>query len=103
MNPFDVLKNAQAMKDQFGQMQEELKDIEVTGSSGGGLVKITMNGQLEVQKVEIDPIAVDPRDIQMLQDLITAAFRHASTNAQEKVKEKMGPLMGGMNIPGLGF
>ncbi len=103
MNPFDILKNAQAIKDQFGKMQEELKDIEVTGSSGGGLVKITMNGQLEVQKVEIDPIAVDPRDVQMLQDLVVSAFRQASSNAQEAVKEKMGPLMGGMNLPGMGL
>jgi DNA-binding YbaB/EbfC family protein len=103
MNPFDILKNAQSIKDQFGKMQDELKDIEVTGSSGGGLVKVTMNGQLEVLKVELDPIAVDPRDIQMLQDLIVAAFRQASSNVQDTVKEKMGPLMGGMNIPGLGF
>ena len=103
MNPFDILKNAQSIKEQFGQMQEDLKEIEVTGSSGGGLVKITINGQFEVQKVVIDPIAVDPRDVQMLQDLITSAFRQASTNVQDKIKEKLGPLMGGMNIPGMGF
>ncbi len=103
MNPFDMVKNAQAIKDQFGRIQEELKDIKIIGSSGGGLVKITINGQLEVLKVEIDPMAVDPNDIQMLQDLILAAFRQASSNLQDTIKEKMGPFMGGMNLGILGL
>ena len=101
INPLELLKNAQAMKESMAKMQEELQNIEETGSSGGGLVKITMNGKFELLKVEIDPIAVDPRDVPMLQDLILAASKQASEKIQEALKSKMGPMMGNMNIPGL--
>ncbi|WP_342606940.1 YbaB/EbfC family nucleoid-associated protein [Treponema brennaborense] len=101
MNPFELLKNAQSMKEQFAKIQEELKLIEVTGSAGGGIVKVTVNGQFETQRVELDPIAVDPRDIPMLQDLITAASRDAVSRVQDAVKDKLGPLANGLNIPGL--
>ncbi len=101
MNPFELLKNAQSMKEQFAKIQEELKLIEVTGSAGGGIVKVTVNGQFETQRVELDPIAVDPRDIPMLQDLITAASRDAMSRVQDAVKDKLGPLANGLNIPGL--
>ncbi|MBE6350096.1 MAG: YbaB/EbfC family nucleoid-associated protein [Spirochaetaceae bacterium] len=101
INPLELLKNAQAMKESMAKMQEELQNIEETGSSGGGLVKITMNGKFELLKVEIDPIAVDPRDVPMLQDLILAASKQASEKIQEALKAKMGPMMGNMNIPGL--
>ena len=103
MNPFDILKNAGALKEQLGKTQEELKTIEVTGSSGGGIVKVTMNGQFETIRVELDPIAVDPRDIPMLQDLIVAASRDALARVQEAMKDKLGPMVSGLNIPGLGL
>lgn len=102
MNPFDILKNAQSLKEQFSKVQEELRTLRATGSAGGGIVKVTVNGHFEAQAVELDPIAVDPRDIPMLQDLIVAASRDAHARMQELIKDRLGPMMGGINIPGLG-
>ena len=96
-NPFDLLKNANNLQAQFQKAQEELKEITETGSSGGGIVKVTLNGTFEVVDVQIDPIAVDPRDVKMLQDLIVAAFH----DAMEKIKDGMKDKLGGLNIPGL--
>ncbi len=102
-NPFDLIKNAQAIKSQFSKIQDELKDVEATGSSGGGIVKVTVNGQFEVTDVQIDPIAVDPRDVKMLQDLIIAASHDAFERVKEIFKEKTGPVLNDLNIPGMGF
>ncbi len=111
INPFDILKNAQSIQQQFGKFQEEIKTILETGSSGGGIVKVMVNGLFEVVGVELDPIAVNPGDIPMLQDLIVAAHADALTRVREAMKEKLGPLAGGalaggalaggMGIPGL--
>jgi nucleoid-associated protein EbfC len=99
MNPFDILKNAKSLQEQFGRMQEELATVAVTGSSGGGIVKVTISGQFELLAVNLDPVAVDPRDIIMLQDLIVAAHADAMSKVREVMKAKIGPLAGG--IPGL--
>ncbi len=101
MNPFDILKNAQNIKEQFSKVQEELRSLQATGSSGGNIVKVTVNGQFEILRVELDPIAVDPRDVPMLQDLIVAAGRDAHVRMQELMRERLGPMMGGLNIPGM--
>lgn len=102
INPFDILKNAQNLQQQFGKVQEELKDISASGSSGGGIVTLTVNGQMEITSLHLDPITVDSRDIPMLQDLIIAAHRDAISKIREEITAKLGPMMGGMNIPGLG-
>ena len=94
MNPFELLKNAKAMQEQFSKMQAELATVTVTGSSGGGIVKVTMNGQFELIDVALDPIAVDPRDVPMLQDLIVAAHADASEKVKDILKAKVGPLAG---------
>lgn len=99
MNPFDMLKNIEQMKSQLGTMQEELKQITATGSSGGNIVNVTINGKFEIINLKLDPICVDPRDVQMLQDLIVAAHHDAMSKIQEAIKEKYGPLLNGMNIP----
>lgn len=101
MNPFDILKNAKSMQEQFSKIQAELADVRVTGSSGGGIVKVTVNGQFDMLGVELDPVAVDPRDITMLQDLIVAAHSDASARVKEMLKERLGPLAGAMggNLP----
>lgn len=101
MNPFDILKNIEQMKSQLGTMQEELKQITATGSSGGNIVNVTINGKFEIINLKLDPICVDPRDVQMLQDLIIAAHHDAMSKIQEAIKEKYGPLLNGMNIPGM--
>jgi len=101
MNPFDMLKNIQQMKDQLGNVQEELKELTATGSSGGNIVNVTINGKFEIISVRLDPLCVDPRDVTMLQDLIVAAHHDAMSKIQEAIKAKYGPLLNGMNIPGL--
>jgi len=96
-----LLKQAQKMQTQMVKAQEELAKKEVEGSAGGGMVKVVMNGGGDIQSVKIDKQAVDPGDVEMLEDLVMAAF----INAQEKVKElsssTFGQITGGMNIPGL--
>ena len=98
INPFDILKNAKTIQDQFSRMQEELADVSVTGSSGGGIEKVTISGQFELLGVTLDPVAVDARDIQMLQDLIIAAHADASGKVKELLKAKLGPLAGGLPL-----
>lgn len=102
MNPFEILKNAQSLQEQFGKVQNELAGISAEGSSGGGIVKVTVNGQMELVKIFLDPIAVDPRDVPMLQDLIVAAHRDAMGKIKEQIAQKLGPMAAGLNLPGFG-
>jgi DNA-binding YbaB/EbfC family protein len=101
INPFDILKNAQKIQEQMGSFQEKLGALTITGSAGGGMVEIDMNGRMEVLAVRIAPEAMDDRE--MLQDLIAAAF----TNGMEKIRESINREMGGLfpggmpNIPGM--
>ena len=101
MNPFDMVKNLKNLEGTMNTMKEELAQISETGSSGGNIVQVTLNGKFEVTAVKLDPIAVDPRDVQMLQDLIVAAHRDALSKIKEIITEKLGPMVGGLNIPGL--
>ena len=68
-----------------------------------GNVKVTINGQFQVQRVELDPIAVDPRDVPMLQDLIVAASKDAHARMLELTRDRLGPMLGGLNLPGMGL
>ena len=70
INPFEMMKNLKEVQNSMEKMKEEMKKISVTGSAGGNMVQVTLNGQFEVTAIKIDPIAVDPRDVNMLQDLI---------------------------------
>lgn len=101
MNPFDMLKNISSLKDQLGTMQSELQEITATGSAGGNIVNVTINGKFEITNVKLDPICVDPRDVQMLQDLIIAAHHDAMSKIQDELKTKYGSMLGGMGIPNL--
>ena len=98
MNPFDMMKNLGNLKEQAEKMQAELAQVEVTGSSGGNMVRVTMNGKFEVLGVELDPICVDNRDVQMLQDLIVAGVNAAIKEASDTVEREMSKLTGGMNL-----
>ncbi|MGL4981733.1 MAG: YbaB/EbfC family nucleoid-associated protein [Treponemataceae bacterium] len=100
MNPFDLLKNAKGLESEFAKMQEDMKNVRVTGSSGGNIVKVTINGQMEMVSIEIDPIAVDPRDIAMLQDLIVAAHCDAMAKIKDGLQEKLSPMAGMLNMFG---
>ena len=98
MNPFDLVKNLKDIQGTMNQMKDNLQNISVTGSSGGNMIQVTMNGKLEMTAIKIDPICVDPRDVNMLQDLIIAANHDALDKVQEKIKEMAGPLMGNLNM-----
>jgi nucleoid-associated protein EbfC len=89
MNPMDLMKNLAQMQDQMKGMQEKLKDIKVEGAAGGDLVKVVMNGKMEIEDLKIDPIAVDPRDVAMLEDLILSAIEGASQAIKEKLEKEV--------------
>jgi DNA-binding YbaB/EbfC family protein len=98
-NPFDVFKQLQGLQSRVGEMQEKLKTVRVTGSAGGGLVTVDMNGQMQVEKVTIAPEAVDPRDIPMLQDLVLAAMTDAVERIREKIREEISQATGTLGLP----
>jgi DNA-binding YbaB/EbfC family protein len=101
INPFDILKNAQKIQEQMGVFQEKLGTISVTGSAGGGMVEIDINGKMEVLDVRIAEEVVDPQDIGMLESLITSAFTNAMEKIKEAINREMGTMAGGLGIPGL--
>lgn len=103
MNPFDLLKNSAAIKEQAEKLQNEMAAITAEGSSGGRMVTVTMNGKFEMTQIHLDPLCVDNRDVKMLEDLIIAAHRDAISKVQEEIKNKSASLLGGLNIPGMGF
>ncbi len=98
MNPFDMLKQLQEIQSRMGEIQEKLRTMRVSGTAGGGLVTVEMNGQMEVEKVSILPEAVDSRDIRMLEDLVLSALSDALAHLKEKLKEEMS-LFTGLNLP----
>ncbi|TWH75435.1 hypothetical protein JD78_03996 [Modestobacter roseus] len=91
-----ILKQAQQMQQQLAAAQEELAQTEVTGSAGGGLVTATMTGSGEITALTIAPAAVDPDDVETLQDLVVAALRDAQRAVGELTASTMGPLAGGL-------
>jgi len=100
----EAQKNVQKMQQEMSKMQEELSDTSVEGSSGGGAVKVTCNGASEFTAVKIKPEAVDPNDVETLEDLVLAAIKDASQKVQDLVKMKSGSIAKGLNLPpGLGF
>ncbi|NTW04958.1 MAG: YbaB/EbfC family nucleoid-associated protein [Peptococcaceae bacterium] len=96
-----MMKQVQKMQADMAKLQEELGDRTVESTSGGGVVKVVANGKQELISVEIKPEAVDPEDVDMLQDLILSAVNNALNQSREMVSKEMGKLTGGMNIPGL--
>lgn len=93
-----LMQQAQKMQDNVKQIQEELASAEVLGESGGGLVKVVMNGKRMVQRIEIDPSLLE-EDRDMLEDLMAAAFNHAVTRVAELKAQKMAGLAGGFDLP----
>ena len=98
-NMNQMMRQAQAMQRKMAKAQEELAEREVTGSAGGGMVTATATGAGELLTVEINPEAVDPDDVEMLQDMVTAAVNEALRTAKELEQEVMGDIAGGMGLP----
>jgi len=96
-----MMKQMKKMQEQMMKTQEELKLKTVEGTAGGGVVTIVANGHKEIQEVTIKPEAVDPDDVEMLQDLVLAAVNDALKKVDELTAKEMGKFTGGMNIPGL--
>ncbi len=97
MNIKQLMKQAQQMQD---QMQRQMAAVRVEGSAGGGMVKAEMGGNKELLSITIDKEAVDPNDVEMLQDLVKAAVNEASRKVDEEMQSSMGAMTGGMKIPG---
>src|SRR5687767_11872356 len=89
------------MQNRLMKIQEELADETVEATAGGGVVKAVVTGQQKLVSIEIDPAAVDPDDVEMLQDLVVAAVNEGLTKAQELAAQRLSSLTGGMKIPGL--
>lgn len=96
-----MLKQAQKMQAELTKAQDEIKEMSFTGTSGGGMVKVTALGDQTIDSIEIDPAAVDPEDVEMLQDMVCAAVNEALRGIQELSNQRMSSVTGGMNIPGL--
>jgi DNA-binding YbaB/EbfC family protein len=96
-----MMKQVQKMQQDMAKMQEELANKTVEATAGGGVVKVVANGRNELVAVEIKPEAVDPDDVEMLQDLITAAVNEAMRKSQDMVSQEMSKITGGLKIPGL--
>ncbi|MCD8317286.1 MAG: YbaB/EbfC family nucleoid-associated protein [Eggerthellaceae bacterium] len=96
-----MMKQAQRMQMEAAKAQEEIQQMEFEGTAGGGMVKATAKGDMSIVSIHIEPIAVDPDDIEMLEDLVTAAVNEALRVASDTTCERMNAIMGGVSIPGL--
>jgi len=97
----NMMKQVQQMQAKMEEMQAKLEDVRVEASSGGGMVKVVVNGKGDMQELVIDPEVVDKDDVEMLQDLILAAISQAKEKSSEIQQEQMAGMTGGLNIPGL--
>ena len=98
-NMAGMMKKVQKMQAEMAKMQEELKLRTIDVSTGGGAVKVTVNGEKRIQSLKIDPSAVDPSDVEMLEDLVVAAVNEAMTKVDDMMSQEMGKLTGGLNLP----
>ena len=96
-----MMKQAQEMQAKVLRVQKEVETQTVKAEAGGGMVKVTANGKQRILEIKIDPEVVNPDDIDMLQDLVTAAVNKALENAQEMITEAMAKVTGNLKIPGL--
>ena len=100
MNKF-MMQQAQKLQAKLAKAQEEMANLTVEASSGGGAVTVTMNGQQKIQSVKISPEVVNSDDVELLEDLVLTAVSEAIAKSQEAAAEQLGGLTGGLNIPGL--
>ncbi len=94
-----MMKQAQEMQTRMQQMQDALAEVEVTGQSGAGMVNVTLNGKGEMKRLKLDKSVVDPEDVEVIEDLIRAAFNDAKLKVEQHVADETQKLMGGMKLP----
>lgn len=97
----NIMKQAQMMQKRMAQLQQELEERRIEATAGGGMVTAVVSGKQRLVSLTIDPKAVDPEDVEMLQDLVVAAVSEALKQSQKLAEEEMGKITGGLNIPGL--
>lgn len=97
----NIMKQAQQMQQKIARLQQELEGREVEATAGGGMVTAVVNGKQQLLNLKIEKDAVDPEDVEMLEDLVTAAVNEAIKQSQEMMQQEMGKVTGGMNLPGM--
>ena len=100
-NMAKMMKQVQKMQEQMKKLQEELEHKTVEASSGGGAVRVVVTGKQKIVSIEISPEAVDPEDVEMLQDMVLVAVNEALQKSQDMMNDEMESITGGVNIPGL--
>ncbi len=98
-NMAGMMKKVQKLQGDMAKLQEELKSRTIEVSTGGGAVKVVVTGEKRIQSVKIAPSAVDPEDVEMLEDLVAAAVNEAMTKVDDMMAQEMGKLTGGLNLP----
>ena len=98
----NMMRQAQQLQQRFAKLQEELEQATVEATSGGGMVKAVVTGKQTFTSITIDPEAVDPDDVEVLEEMVMAAVNEALQKSQDLAQQKMAAITGGMNIPGLG-
>lgn len=94
-----LMKQAQEMQTRMAEMQSKLSEMEVIGSAGGGMVTVTMNGKGDVRRVKLDPTLLDPKEAEVVEDLIVAACADGRSKVEARAAEEMSKLTGGLNLP----
>ena len=94
-----MMKQAQKLQEKMGELQEQLGQAELVGSSGGGMVQVTLSGKGDLRRLKIDPSLVDPEEVEVLEDLIVAAFNDGKAKLEAHVTERMAEVTGGLQLP----
>lgn len=97
-----MMRQAQQLQKRIAELQSELESATVETTAGGGVVSVVVSGKMTVESISIDPEVVSPEDVDILEDLVTAAVNEGLAKAQEMANSRMSELTGGLNIPGLG-
>ncbi len=95
-----MMKKAQQMQAKMAEMQKKLEEVEITGSSGGDMVQVTVNGKGEMRAIKIDPSLLDPNEVEVLEDLIAASANDAKAKVEAQLSEEMSKITGGLQLPG---
>ncbi len=95
-----LMKQAQAMQEKMAEMQAQLETVEMTGVSGGGMVQLTLNGKSDLKRLKIDKALLDPEEVEVLEDLIVAAYNDARQKVTAHAEQEMHKLTGGLQLPG---